>query len=63
MYGIEQDNDVVSLPGHYRQGGIECIEAIEASMTRAESSNFKIFCKSSIYQKSCINKRKCFHKR
>lgn len=40
MYGIEQDNDVVSLPGHYRQGGIECIEAIEASMTREEFKGY-----------------------
>lgn len=40
MYGIEQDNDVVSLPGHYRQGSIECIEAIEASMTREEFKGY-----------------------
>ena len=25
-------NDVVERPPHYNQGGIECIEAIEASM-------------------------------
>lgn len=27
-------NDNVNSPNHYRQGGIECIEAIKASMSR-----------------------------
>lgn len=41
MYGIEQEeSDVVNSPEHYRQGGIECIEAIEASMTREEFKGF-----------------------
>lgn len=41
MYGIEQEeNDVVNSPEHYRQGGIECIEAIEASMTREEFKGY-----------------------
>ncbi len=46
MYGIEhEENDVVNSPEHYRQGGIECIEAIEASMTREE---FKGYLKGSV---------------
>lgn len=28
--------DVVEKPAHYNQGGIECIQAIEASMTHEE---------------------------
>ena len=41
MYGIEQEeNDAVNSPGHYRQGGIECVEAIEASMTREEFKGY-----------------------
>lgn len=41
MYGIEQEeSDVVNSPEHYRQGGIECIEAIEASMTREEFKGY-----------------------
>lgn len=28
--------DVVSKPKHYNQGGIECIQAIEASMTKEQ---------------------------
>ena len=31
-------NDPVNHPSHYTQGGIECIDAIEASMT------FEAFC-------------------
>ena len=35
---VEKDtsNDVVNHPAHYTQGGIECIEAIKASMTEEE---------------------------
>lgn len=29
-------NDVVNKPEHYRHGGLECIEAIEGSMSREE---------------------------
>lgn len=32
--------DVVNKPGHYRQGGVECIEAIEASMSREEFQGY-----------------------
>lgn len=33
-------NDVVNKPEHYRQGGLECIEAIEASMSREEFQGY-----------------------
>lgn len=33
-------DDVVNRPGHYRQGGVECIEAIEASMSREEFQGY-----------------------
>ena len=33
-------NDVVNRPGHYRQGGVECIEAIESSMSRDEFQGY-----------------------
>lgn len=32
--------DPVNHPTHYTQGGIECIEAIKASMTREEYEGF-----------------------
>lgn len=32
----ESESDPVNHPSHYTQGGIECIEAIKASMTHAE---------------------------
>lgn len=32
--------DVVNKPAHYRQGGVECIEAIEASMSREEFQGY-----------------------
>lgn len=35
-----QKNDVVERPPHYNQGGIECIEAIEASMSREEYKGY-----------------------
>ena len=33
-------NDVVNKPEHYRHGGLECIEAIEASMSREEFQGY-----------------------
>jgi hypothetical protein len=35
MYGFEQETDVVNSPEHYRQGGIEAIDAIKAAVTTA----------------------------
>lgn len=32
--------DMVNRPAHYRQGGVECIEAIEASMSREEFQGY-----------------------
>jgi len=29
-------NDDINNPAHYNQGGVECIEAIEASMTKEQ---------------------------
>ena len=37
--------DAVNHPGHYCQGGIECIKAIEASMTPEE---FQGYCKGNV---------------
>tara|TARA_R110000772_G_scaffold267220_1_gene390734 strand:+ start:546 stop:773 length:228 start_codon:yes stop_codon:yes gene_type:complete len=34
--------DVVNFPPHYRQGGIECIDAIRAALTEEE---FRGYCK------------------
>jgi len=33
-------SDVVNKPEHYRQGGVECIEAIESSMGREEFQGY-----------------------
>lgn len=33
---LNSSSDIVNHPSHYTQGGIECIEAIEASMTPEE---------------------------
>ena len=33
-------SDMVNRPGHYRQGGVECIEAIESSMSRDEFQGY-----------------------
>jgi hypothetical protein len=33
-------SDMVNRPEHYRQGGLECIEAIEASMSREEFQGY-----------------------
>lgn len=37
--------DNVNHPSHYAKGGVECIEAIKASMTR---SGFAAFCKGNV---------------
>ena len=42
---VEQTNDAVQHPSHYTQGGIECIEAIRASMT---ADGFCDYCKGNI---------------
>ena len=39
------DNDNVNHPNHYCQGGIECIKAIEASMS---SDGFQDYCKGNV---------------
>jgi hypothetical protein len=38
-------NDPVNHPSHYTQGGIECIEAIQAALTPEE---FKGYCKGNV---------------
>lgn len=38
-------NDAVNHPSHYTQGGIECIEAIKASMT---TNGFQDYCKGNV---------------
>lgn len=38
-------NDAVNHPSHYTQGGIECIKAIEASMTPKQ---FQGYCKGNV---------------
>jgi hypothetical protein len=38
-------NDPVNHPSHYTQGGIECIEAIQAALTLEE---FKGYCKGNV---------------
>lgn len=42
---VEPANDAVQHPSHYTQGGIECIEAIRASMT---ADGFCDYCKGNI---------------
>jgi hypothetical protein len=37
--------DLVNAPPHYRQGGIECIDAIRAALTPEE---FRGFCKGNV---------------
>lgn len=39
---MSQQHDPVNSPSHYTQGGIECIDAIEAALTPEE---FRGFCK------------------
>ena len=36
----KQNNDMVNHPSHYANGGIECIEAIEAQLTPEEYRGF-----------------------
>ena len=38
-------NDPVNHPNHYRQGKIECIDAIEAALTPEE---FRGYCKGNV---------------
>ena len=38
-------SDQVNQPPHYRQGGIECIDAIEAALTPEE---FRGYCKGNV---------------
>ena len=42
---VEPKNDAVQHPSHYTHGGIECIEAIRASMT---ADGFCDYCKGNI---------------
>ena len=42
---VEPTNDAVQHPSHYTHGGIECIEAIKASMT---ADGFQDYCKGNI---------------
>ena len=42
---VEPTDDAVQHPSHYTQGGIECIEAIKASMT---ADGFCDYCKGNI---------------
>ena len=42
---LEEKDDNVNHPSHYTQGGIECIKAIEASMT---SEGFQDYCKGNV---------------
>ena len=42
---VKPTNDAVQHPSHYTQGGIECIEAIKASMT---ADGFCDYCKGNI---------------
>ena len=42
---VEPTNDAVQHPSHYTQGGVECIEAIRASMT---ADGFADYCKGNI---------------
>ena len=45
MMNEAMSNDVVDRPAHYNQGGIECIAAIEASMS---GDAFKGYLKGSV---------------
>lgn len=44
---VEPTNDAVQHPSHYTSGGIECIEAIKASMT---ADGFCDYCKGNIFK-------------
>ena len=41
----DTESDVVNSPSHYNSGGIECIDAIEESMT---DEGFKAYCKGNV---------------
>ena len=41
----EEEHDAVNHPSHYTKGGIECIKAIEASMT---PEGFQDYCKGNV---------------
>ena len=43
----DQNDSAVDHPDHYTQGGIECIKAIEASMTPEE---FQGSCKANVFK-------------
>ena len=47
---VEPTNDAVQHPSHYTQGGIECIDAIKASMT---ADGFADYCKGNIIKYIC----------
>ncbi len=42
---LEEKSDSVNSPKHYNMGGVECIEAIKASMTTLE---FQGYCKGNL---------------
>jgi len=42
---LDKKPDMVNSPPHYRQGNVECIEAIEAMLTKAE---FDGYCKGNV---------------
>ena len=41
------EEDLVNHPPHYAQGGIECIDAIEAALTPEE---FRGYCKGNVHK-------------
>jgi len=43
--GMTAANDLVNHPSHYASGGLECIDAIEASMSAEE---FQGYCKGNL---------------
>jgi hypothetical protein len=42
LYDLPPHKEVINKPPHYTQGGIECIDAIEAALTEEE---FRGYCK------------------
>ena len=48
-------SDQVNHPPHYRQGGIECIDAIEAALTPEE---FRGYCKGNVLKYVCRGRHK-----
>jgi hypothetical protein len=45
QFSLQSMLDPVNQPEHYRQGNIECIEAIEAALTPEE---FRGYCKGNV---------------